>query len=706
MAKKLAKIFTKEVIQHLKNNKDEITPELLRSLRETKRGKQIALDILDIEQNEEGFYLDAFRNIISYKNIPSLKRINTKLQLHDIHIQEIKKCQEDIFYFLMNYVKIKTPKGVDFPDLRYYQLEFIDCISKDENESIVGLLPRQCCSSNTSITTSKGSIKISDLFNQGKPYQEYRSSDSLFTETRVLNIRVLTNDGYKQVHSIHKTIKLPKYKIVLENGLSLEAAHNHVVIASDNEEVYVKDCLGIILNTVNGPSKVISVQDLKIKEHMYDISIDSKDEVYYSNGILSHNSGKSVTVGIYLVHLSLFEKDVNVGIAAQKHSMATEFLTKVKDIFVNLPIWLTPGIKAWNMKSISLENGVRILSDRAGSSAFRGHTCLRGDTKIDILENNVRKTITFDNLYNIYKNQKILTKKGYKPFDGLKKVQDIGVSIILDNTQINCTKDHRILCGKYKGGKIFRQAKNLKVNHKIKSKKILKITQDTEHNYYDPINVQGDNTYLVDGVTHHNCSYLITDEAAYISGNDNNMTRFEAYLDSMLPSQSALAKKKNIFISTANGMNEFEILYSNAMKDGYDIVTEILNGSYIIYSDTVENHYQSLVKPSEILSIEPSNKISDIKVNNLTKSDKNYKVQYQKRKNGSNNSIAFHTDWKKVPRFKQDGTVKTPNEFYEEILATKGEVFFQQSYGNCVGFDTLININNINIKIGELWEML
>lgn len=259
MAKNLSKIFTKEVIQHLKDNKDEITPELLESLRKTKKGKQLALDILDIEQNEEGYYLDAFNNIISYKNIPSLKRINTKLDIHDIHIHEIKKCQEDIFYFMTNYVKIKTPKGVNFPDLRYYQLEFLDCIIKDENESIVGLLPRQ--------------------------------------------------------------------------------------------------------------------------------------------------SGKSVSVGIYIVYLSLFEKDVNIGIAAQKHSMSTEFLTKVKDIFVQLPIWLTPGVNTWNMKSISLENGVRVLSDRAGSSAFRGHTCLRGDTEVEILEDNVKKTVTLDELYTkIHRN--------------------------------------------------------------------------------------------------------------------------------------------------------------------------------------------------------------------------------------------------------------------------------------------------------------
>lgn len=289
---------------------------------------------------------------------------------------------------------------------------------------------------------------------------------------------------------------------------------------------------------------------------------------------------------------------------------------------------------------------------------------------------------------------KILTNTGYNSFDGLKKVSAEGLSLILDDQQINCTKDHRILCGRYKGGKIFRQSQKLKIGHKIKfngfnkSKKIINIIQDTKHSYYDLLNVRGNNTYLVKNITHHNCHYSITDEAAYISGNDNNMSRFEAYLDSMLPSQSALAKKKNIFISTANGMNEFEVLYSNAKKDGYDIVTEILNAEHIVYSDTIQNHYKSLTKPPEIYSIEPYDMLENIdnlkanRCNGLKSSLDYYKVQYEKRKVGSNNSIAFHTDWKKVPRFKQDGTVKTPNEFYEEILATKGEIFFNQAYGN------------------------
>ena len=127
----------------------------MEALRVSKKGKNIAFKLLELDQNEEGYYLDSFGQQISYKKIPTLKAINRKLPMAPIHFTELEKCANDIHYFMDNYVKIKTPKGVDYPDLRYYQLEFLNCIIQDENESIVGLLPRQsgkCAEKNTNIT--------------------------------------------------------------------------------------------------------------------------------------------------------------------------------------------------------------------------------------------------------------------------------------------------------------------------------------------------------------------------------------------------------------------------------------------------------------------------------------------------------------------------------------------------------------------------
>lgn len=71
-------------IEHYKNNKTEITEELLLEIRGLTDGKQIALDILELDAGEA---------------------------LSAIHCIEFNKCKEDILYFRDNYLKIKTDNG-------------------------------------------------------------------------------------------------------------------------------------------------------------------------------------------------------------------------------------------------------------------------------------------------------------------------------------------------------------------------------------------------------------------------------------------------------------------------------------------------------------------------------------------------------------------------------------------------------------------
>lgn len=184
--------------------------------------------------------------------------------------------------------------------------------------------------------------------------------------------RILTPGGYREILEVHKTIPYTKYQLELENGMKLECAYNHVVINSDNDEVYAKDSLDVILQTTQGNSRVIKVINTNTEENMYDVSIDSSDELYYSNGILSHNSGKSITVGIYLSHLYNFSQDRNIGIAANRGAMAREFLNNVKNMVLELPMWMQLGTLIWNKGSIENEAGMRILTDVPSSDSFRG----------------------------------------------------------------------------------------------------------------------------------------------------------------------------------------------------------------------------------------------------------------------------------------------------------------------------------------------
>lgn len=141
-------ILSAEQIKVLKENKELITSEILDELRKTKEGKSVALEILDIERDNEDYYLDAFGSRISFNGNRQIKPFHTKINLSDIHIQEIKKCSEDIDYFKNNYVQFRTKSGIGFPDHREYQEKFIHSLN-DENDQYLVVFPRQAGKSAT-----------------------------------------------------------------------------------------------------------------------------------------------------------------------------------------------------------------------------------------------------------------------------------------------------------------------------------------------------------------------------------------------------------------------------------------------------------------------------------------------------------------------------------------------------------------------------
>ena len=115
----------------------------------TNKEKERVLENLDLPKSLDGCYLDAFDKEVGYNGIKTLKRPYTKLPLTQIHINEIEKCSQDIFYFVRNYCRILTKEGVTFPEFRQYQIEFLRVLSTGND--VVGSLPRQ---SGKSVTTA------------------------------------------------------------------------------------------------------------------------------------------------------------------------------------------------------------------------------------------------------------------------------------------------------------------------------------------------------------------------------------------------------------------------------------------------------------------------------------------------------------------------------------------------------------------------
>lgn len=210
---------------------------------------------------------------------------------------------------------------------------------------------------------------------------------------------------------------------------------------------------------------------------------------------------------------------------------------------------------------------------------------------------------------------KILTKSGYQNFLGVRRSLNHGIKIQHTGGLLECTDGHMLEVQNNK----FVPTKELKVGDSIFELKILsiEISQEPEY-YYDPVEVEGDNTYLSGGINHHNC--LVCDEAAFIKPD-----AWEEFADSIFPSQSSLAWKKSIIISTAKGLNHF-----------HDIVQRAA-------ASTIKN------------KADPDN---------------------------YDGTILVEVDWKEVPRFGSDGSLTKPEDFRKKIIEKFGRAYFEQNYGN------------------------
>lgn len=504
-----------EIIQ-LKNNKDLITSELLDALRTTKEGKMQALEILDLPKDDEEYYRDAFDNRISFHGDRMLKKQYTKLKLSPIHLEELTKCFSDIRYFRDNYVRIRTPlDGVSFPDLRPYQNKIIEALQEDDEQYII-LSPRQCVTGGTQIETEFCNITIKELFNSAR--NERLCESEVHHLSRITDIKVKTQSDFFTPVEVFKTKPLDVVQLTFGNGKVLRCSPDHIVIGENDEEIRAKDAVGKIIKSLNGKTMCIDIDHLGIKEPMYDLTF-LEDHLFYTNGILSHNSGKSITIATWLSWLYCFSKGIVMGICANKLSMATEFLKNTKDILIQLPMWMTPGVKVWNVGSIAADNGNRILTDCPSDAAFRGHT----------------------------------------------------------------------------------------------------------------LNV------------------VVVDEAAYLEP-----SRFFAFTDSILPSQSSLTWKKTLFISTANGLNHFYQLVKGARMRRH-------------FRDVKESQLEDIRKEHKVLEVKRYGDLYDVEVDEP-----------------SNGHRLIEVDWREVPRYKENGDPKTPDEFREEIIAKHGLVHFNQAYANCL----------------------
>ena len=116
-----------------------------------------------------------------------------------------------------------------------------------------------------------------------------------------------------------------------------------------------------------------SVGNIKLRDYQKDV-MDNFVNNRFNILMASRQVGKTISSSIFMLHTILFNNDKNVMIVANKGDTAVEIVDKMKSIYTLLPFFLKPGIKTWNQKSLTFENGCRIKTSARTKTPAIGFT--------------------------------------------------------------------------------------------------------------------------------------------------------------------------------------------------------------------------------------------------------------------------------------------------------------------------------------------
>lgn len=360
---------------------------------------------------------------------PNKKRAYEQSEFTPENIQDLLRCREDPVYFMKKFIKVTHPtKGMVPLELYHYQERMVDALLN--HKDVIMLCSRQlgkCLQGQTHISTivkptgfKKVILKIvnrdlyervsrngdfkeipkekcKNIFTNLKHRLEswclsaidhtvgelYASSNSRavsipditnnekFIGEGLINRLVKTPKGYSPIKRVLRTIEYDVWELVLADGKKLQCADHHLVVASNGKDVRVEDLtIKDYVKTDSGISKVMSVSKLNLPaESMFDLELDDLDHVFYTSGILSHNT---TIAAMYLLWMTNFHDKKEVIIASKNMSHAVQIMARIKAAYDELPHWLKAGAKYDSRTMLEFDNGSKITSEATSENTGRG----------------------------------------------------------------------------------------------------------------------------------------------------------------------------------------------------------------------------------------------------------------------------------------------------------------------------------------------
>ena len=224
-------------------------------------------------------------------------------------------------------------------------------------------------------------------------------------------------------------------------------------IPPEKIEEYIK-CMDDPIYFAQNYVKIITLDDgfknIELYPYQHE-TINSFNNFKNTIVLQPRQSGKSVTAVCIILHYILYNNYKTVALLANKASAAREVLSRVKMAYEALPKWMQQGVKEWNKGSIELENGTKVIAEATSGTAIRGKSCVTGDTKVVIEENESIYYLEIDKLIN---NSKLIDIKENALFYTVYKI----TNKINNKIYVGYHQTHDLDDGYMGSGKLIKRA--------------------------------------------------------------------------------------------------------------------------------------------------------------------------------------------------------------------------------------------------------
>lgn len=170
---------------------------------------------------------------------------------------------------------------------------------------------------------------------------------------------------------------------VHQNNPRLRAAGQSIKLTKHETQEYMKCIQDPVYFTktyckiVHVDKGVVPFELYPFQEHMINTYAHNR----FNIALCPRQVGKSTVVVAYLLWFILFQDSKNCCILAHKAQTAREILSRLRNAYEMLPLWLQKGIKVWNKGDIEIEDhkkdsaaGSKVVAAATSSGSIRGNS--------------------------------------------------------------------------------------------------------------------------------------------------------------------------------------------------------------------------------------------------------------------------------------------------------------------------------------------